>query len=80
MNDTLGRYEDIYRRCFEFAKIRALSKEKYLKVVNAITNTLRKLTPSAEPVYSFPMTSDARNENIEIPVIKDPHPVILLID
>ena len=36
-DDTLGRYEDVYRRCSEFAKIRAVSEEKYLKFVDAIT-------------------------------------------
>ena len=74
------RYEDIYHRCSEFTEIGAISEEKYLKVVDAIIDALRKLTPSAELVYSFPMTSVTRNENMETPVIKDPHPVILLID
>ena len=75
-DDTLGRYEDIYRRCFEFAEeSEAIAEEKYLKIANAITDALRKLTPSAKLVYSFSVTSDTMNENMEIPIIKDPHPI-----
>ena len=72
-NDTVGWYEDIYRRCSEFAEVGAISEEKYLRVVDAITDALRKLTPSIEPIYSFPVTSDIRNENMETSVIKVLH-------
>ena len=76
MDDTLGRYEDIYRRCSEFAEIGVVSSEKYLRVVDAITDALRKLTPSAELVYPFSETLDTKNENMEM----SSKILILLID